>query len=338
MKSPDNGEQTTHYTSPSLSDAQRQLILNAVNAGIEKYIHTRKSKVPAFVDRHFSFRGALRLHRKALGKDLYRTPLNVLWLAPLVTIKISSWLLHKAGADNVASRLNSLPKGFRTDVQNEINWLIYTELLELPYQQNTRTSTKDVLLEAILQNNQLASLIDSYLSEIQQKSNDPNFRDKLEKNLQEYAGSRSAAAEIAGNLITLSSGYIAFHRSIPGVISGGSATAAAIAQKIAIAQFWLGPTLGAWYYGLFPAAASTGLVIAATGVIMAGLGLIATFTGIVTDPLQARLGIHQQRLNKFIDALGNELRGNTKAQYTIKDIYITRVFDILDLLSVALRC
>lgn len=253
-------------------------------------------------------------------------------------IKASSWLLHKAGADATARRLNGLPKGFQTDVQKEINWLIYTELLELPYRQNSRTSSKDALLEAILQDSQLASLIDGCLTEIQQKSSEPGFRLKLENNLREYASSRSAAAEIAGNLITLSSGYIAFHQSMPGAWSSGSATAAAIAQKIAIARFWLGPTLGAWYYGLFPVAASTGLVIAATGTIMAGLGLITTFSGIITDPLQASLGMHQKRLYKFIDALADEMRGNRKTRYAIKDIYVTRVFDILDLLTVALRC
>ena len=113
--------------------------------------------------------------------------------------------------------------------------------------------------------------------------------------------------------------------------------AAAIAEKVAIAKFWLGPTLGAWFYGLFPVAASTGLVIATTGAIMAGMGLITTFTGIITDPLQAKLGLHQKRLYKFIDALGAEISGGTKAQYNIKELYVARVLDILDLLMTALQ-
>ncbi len=321
----------------TLSSAQQQFVLNAVNAGIEHYVQSRKSRVPTFVATHFSFRGALRLHRKALGKDLYRTPLNILWLAPLTLGKVGAWILHKCGADTFASRLNGLPKGFQTDVEKEINWLIYSELLELPYCQDSRTSPKDALLEAILQDKQLAHLIDGYLREIHRKSTARDFRRKLENNVREYAASRVAAAEIATNLITLSSSYIAFRQATPGVLSSGGAAAAAIAQKIAIANFWLGPTLGAWYYSLFPAAASSGLVVAATGAVMAGLGLIVTFTGIVIDPLQARLGLHQKRLYKFIDALAEELRGNSKLPYTIKDIYIARVFDLLDLLTAALR-
>jgi hypothetical protein len=320
-----------------ISNEHRQLILKAVNAGIENYIQTRKTKVPAFVAKHFSFQGALKLHRKALGKDLYKAPLGILWLAPLAVAKVCSLILNKAGAGKMARRLDALPTGFQTDVQKEINWLIYTELLELPYQQDSRASTKDALLTLILQESELASVIDSYLTKIHKKSITPDFRRTLEKNLQEYANSRTAAAELAGNIITLSSSYLAFHNAMPGALTSGSATAAVITEKIAIAKFWLGPTLGAWYYGLFPVAASTGLVIAATGAIMAGLALITTFTGIITDPLQAKLGLHQKRLYKFIDALGDELSGDNQTQYKIKEQYIGRVFDILDLLMTAVR-
>lgn len=326
---------TSHHD--LLSSEQRQLVVNAVNAGIEDYIQNRKAKVPAFVIEHFSFYGALKLHRKALGKDLYKTPLNVLWLAPLAVIKTGAWLSEKSGATKIAEKLNKLPSGLETDVQREINWLIYTELLELPYQQQDRSSGKDALLEAILRDPQLSRLIDSYLTEIHQKSNDPNFRQTLEKNLQTYASSRAVAAEIAGNVLTLCSSYAAFQQMTPGALSSGSATAALIAQKIAISQFWLGPTLGSWYYGLFPVAASTGLIIATTGAIMAGLGIIASFSGIITDPLQAKLGLHQKRLNKFIDALAVEMRNKDSEPYKIKEIYASRIFDIVDVLTLALR-
>lgn len=323
--------------SNNLDSAQQQLVSNAINAGIENYLQSRKAKVPAFVEQHFSFRGALKLHRKALGKDLYKTPLNTLWLAPSAAIKAGSWVLKKTGANGVADKLNALPGGFQTDLQKELNWLIYTELLELPYQQNDRRSTKDALLEAILQDKQLTALIEDYLIEIHRKSNHPEFRRILEKNLIDYAGSRAAAAEIASYIITLSSSYIAFHKALPGALSSGGAAAAAIAQKIAISQFWLGPTLGAWYYGLFPQAASVGLIVTTTGAIIAALGLITTFTGIVTDPLQAKLGLHQKRLNRFIDEFAAEIQGNAEVRRNIKELYITRVFDIIDLLTIALR-
>ena len=323
---------------PKLTDKQeRQLIRSAVNAGIENYIQSRRAKVPDFIAKHFSFPGVLKLHRKALGKDLYKAPLNILWLAPLTSVKVCSFILKKAGAGKMARWLDTLPTGFQTDVQKEINWLIYTELLELPYQMESRASTKDALLEAILQDQELAGVIDSYLIEIHKKSIAPDFRKTLENNLQGYGNSRTAASELAGNVITLASSYIAFQKAMPGILTSGSAAATVIAEKIAISKFWLGSTLGAWYYSLFPVTASTGLVIATTGAIAAGLGLITTFTGIITDPLQAKLGLHQKRLNKFIDALDAEMQGEGQAQFNIKELYIARVFDILDLLMLALR-
>ena len=93
--------------------------------------------------------------------------------------------------------------------------------------------------------------------------------------------------------------------------------------------------MGTWYYSVIPVTASTGLLIATTGSLMAALAIITTFTGIITDPLQAKLGIHQKRLLKFIDAFKEELLGAGQSQYKIKDQYVARVFDILDLLKAA---
>ena len=157
MQTSDNPRQAEQRPGSRVSNEQRQLILKAVTTGTENYIQTRKAKVPAFVSKHFSFKGALKLHRKALGKDIYRAPLNILWLVPLAVVKVCSLILNKAGAGKMARRLDALPAGFQTDVQQEINWLIYTELLELPYQQDSRTSTQDALLTAILQDSELIS-------------------------------------------------------------------------------------------------------------------------------------------------------------------------------------
>lgn len=320
-----------------ISENQRRLVAAAVQHGIDRYIAARKAKVPAFVSRYFSFKGALQLHRKALGPDLYKAPLNILWLLPMTVDRAAVYLLGKAGAKRIAQFLERMPSGWQTDAQKEINWLIHTELLELPYRQEDRESTKDALLEAILQDPELGAMLAGYLAEINKKANDPAFRRTLERNLQEYAGSRIAVSELAGSIITLSANYAAFHQAAPGALTSGSAVAAVIAEKIAISQFWLGPTLGAWYYSLFPAAASTGLVIAATSSIIAGLALLSSFTGIITDPLQARLGVHQKRLYKFLDALHEELSGSGKPEYRIKEQYIARIFDIIDLLMTALR-
>ena len=52
-----------------------------------RYLASRRECVDAFVDRHFSLTGALRLHRQAIGWDLLRVPANLL-LSP-VTLAVS---------------------------------------------------------------------------------------------------------------------------------------------------------------------------------------------------------------------------------------------------------
>ena len=44
-------------------------------------------------------------------------------------------LLEKAGAKRTAQWLHRMPRGMPTVLQKELQWLIYTDLLELPYVQ-----------------------------------------------------------------------------------------------------------------------------------------------------------------------------------------------------------
>jgi len=310
---------------------------SAVDKAIRKYIESRKEKVPGFVKRHFSFPGTLGLNKKAIGSDLYKAPINVIWLLPYTGLKASSALLKKVGFQRIPSRIENLPVGFTTDVQKEVTWLIFTELLEIPYIQGKRKSRKDALLEKILNQPEISSLFAAALSEIYGKSRNPEFRSALEKNLLEYSKSRTAAAELAGSLISLSVGATMFHKMTPGALTAGGALAAAIAEQTAISSFVFGPTLGSLYYGIFPASTSVVLLTASTGTLLAALAVLSSFSGIITDPIQYKLGIHGKRLNRLIDSLENELRGMGNSEFKIRDQYIARVFDLLDLVMKGAR-
>lgn len=325
----------TTKTSNTLPTLEPQQIDLAVSHGIERYIESRKAKVPEFVDKYFSVKGALKLHRKALGKDLYRAPLNIVWAIPSLGAQALATLGRKLGAETLADRLEKLPKGFETDVQREVKWLIYTELLELPYQDGERESHKDALLAGILSEPAVAETCERYLEIIRRQLDNPGFKEALEHNLSQLALARTAAADLATSIITLATGYAAFHQATPGAVAGGGALAGVIAHHMAVSSFWLGPTLGAWYYSVFPVTASTGLVVASTGALMAALAVVSTLAGVITDPLLAVTGVHHRRLEKFIDRLGNELRGEGESKLKIHDQYVARVFDLLDLLKTA---
>ena len=309
----------------------------AVSKAIQKYVDSRKDKIPGFVKRHFSVPGALALNRKAIGSDLYKAPLNVIWLPPYTVLKASSALLKKVGFQRISSRIENMPMGFTTDVQKEVTWLIFTELLEIPYVQGKRKSNKDTLLQIILDQPKISSFLATALSRIYSKSRDPEFRFALEKNLLEYSKSRTAAADLAGSLISLSAGATMFHKMTPGALSAGGALAAAIAQQTAISNFVFGPTLGSLYYGVFPASTSVALVTVSTGTILAALAIMSSFSGIITDPIQYRLGIHGRRLDRLIDSIEKELKGVDNAGFKVRDQYVARIFDLFDLIMKAAR-
>ena len=307
----------------------------AINRAIDSYIRSRREKVPDFSRTFFSGKGAFTLNKKAFGSDLYKAPINIFWALPYMGAKASAFLFKKLRFQKIPYHLEKLPVGFETRVQKEINWIIFSELLELPFTQGEKKTMKDALFTEILIQPEISSLFLRELHEIYSKSNNPKFRAALEENLLEYSKSRTAAADLAGNIITISAGVTMFHKMTPGAMTAGSAVASALAQQVAISNFFLGPTLGSLYYGLFPASAPIGLVVASTGSIIAVLAVLTSFSGIVTDPIQHKLGIHQKRLLKFIDSLERALISDGDSRFNIRSQYVARVFDLVDLIKKA---
>src|SRR5262245_51800696 len=121
----------------------------AVEHGIEAYVTSRRARLPGFIDRYFSFRGALALHRKTFGRDVYKHPVNLLWGLAVALVQGAATLLEKAGAQRTAQWLHRMPRGISTALHKELQWLIYTDLLELPYAQEGRASHRDALIEHI---------------------------------------------------------------------------------------------------------------------------------------------------------------------------------------------
>jgi hypothetical protein len=317
--------------------ALQQTLQQAVENGIEAYVTSRRARIPVFIDRHFSFRGALALHRKTFGRDFYKHPVNLLWGSPVALVKGAADLLEKAGAHRIATWLHRMPRGIPTALHKELQWLLYTDLLELPYAQEGRASHRDALMEHILAEPRIAALCEEYLTTLHSVADRPEFRAALERHLEEYGKTRGAVSELAGSLINLAAGYTALRKATPGALSAGTAAATAIAQHVAIANFWLGSTVGSWYYAVFPVSASAGLVAATTGAMIAAVGVLTALAWIVIDPLLATTGIHRRRLDRFITALGEELRGGRRGDYRVRDHYIARVFDVLDILRAATK-
>ena len=322
--------------SNGVAPADSALLRLVVEDAARRYVAHRHERVEAFCARHFSVKGAWRINRKAWGHDLWRAPANALWAIPYLLSHAAAGAAQGLGWTRTADRLGKLPPGFKTAVASELEWLIYTELLELPLAQPDRTSLRDALLETILAHEGVAGLLLPELRELDELRGREPVREKLERFFVTYTASRNAAADLAGSLLNLATGAAAFQTFTPGSFTLGSAAAAALAQQIAIANFVLGPTLGSLYYSLFPAAASTGLIAGTVGGVLATLGVLVAFTGIVTDPVQQALGLHERRLRKLLDALKSSLVGEG-ADFRLRDAYVARVFDVIDVVRSAVQ-
>ena len=254
-------------------DAAARLIVEEAAA---RYCAARRARIDGFVDRNFSLLGALRLHRRALGWDLLRSPANLALAAPHLAARVSAGLVRRAGLAPAAAWLDSRRYFLQTDVARELEWRIYTELLELPFRQGKRILERDALADEILRDaRNAAGGADDLRSPAEQEA----LRNWLTGAAGTYEGTRVAAADLT--------------------------TAA--------------------------------LTIGLTGGLLAAGAVVGAFSGVVTDPIQRRLGLHHRRLRRLIDCLERELTGQGDSRFVVRDHYVARTLDVIEALGLVWR-
>jgi hypothetical protein len=306
-----------------------------VRGAARRYALSRRDRVDAFIDRHFTFAGSLALHRCSLGWDLVRAPLNLFLTVPALAAKIASRAARRAGRLQLAMWLARNRLLFETDLAREIEWLVATELLEIPCCQRDRASFRDALAEAVLADPRVAERLGAPLTE--PAGSEREFRGRLVTAIESYIASRMATAEITTGVVATGFGALAVKQATPGLVTLGSALAAAIAQQNAIAAFPLGAGLGGLWYGWFPAVAGPGLIAATTGGVVIVGAVLAAFSGVLTDPLKLCLGLHRRRLLRLLEELERALCDEGNESVTLRDHYVARLIDLLDLVASAWR-
>ncbi len=314
------------YLGPEEADA-------AVRRAVERYIRRRRDMVPDFVQRNFSLRGALELHRRAVGRDLLRAPANMALAGPNLLLEAAARLAERGGREPAAARLRRGRKLFVTDVAREVEWRLFTELLELPHAQPGRSSERDALAGEIARDPAVGAL----LEQLSSAATAPGFRAWAEQAAGRYGEARLAVGELAASLVSAGIGAAAFRQWTPGALSLGPVAAQALAQQAAIAGFPLGAAAGGVWYGFFPAKASAFAAAGLTGALVLAPAMLTAFAGVAADPVQARLGIHDRRLVRLLDALEDRLLGEAKADFNPREPWIARILDLVDLLNLARR-
>jgi hypothetical protein len=300
-----------------------------VRDAASRYLASRRERIDPFVDRYFSLVGTLRLHRRALGWDLLRVPANLVLAPVALIIAVSARIAARTGMPRSAAWLQRHRPMFETAMGREVAWLVTTELLQLPCEQPGRRHTHDGLADAVLADPRVAGWLVA--------SDTPATRAQIAAAIAGYAGTRAATAEIASGCLATGLGALWVKQATPGIITLGSVLASSLAQQGAIAAFPLGAGLGAWWYGMYPVDPSASLIAATTGAAALLGAVFAAFSGLITDPLQRLMGLHRRRLLRLIYTLESGLRGEAVGAFPMRDHYVARLLDLLDLTATLLR-
>ncbi|MEO1190292.1 MAG: DUF6635 family protein [Pseudomonadota bacterium] len=304
----------------------------AYEAGVAAYVAERHERMDAFVQTTYSLRGSYAIHRDALKEDYWRGPANVLMTVPQLAVEVGAAGASRMGWRQASDSLRKRRLQVDTVGGREVTWRLMTEFLELPYESpDGRVSHKDALAEAILRQPPFPALLAPLDQAVEQKPDREALRAWLVDSLTHYVDSRSHAAELVNALLASAAGALLFKQFTPGAASLGPLLAQAVAQKTA--PLWL--PFGGKIMGLLPASLVATAPAAATAGATIGLlgigALLASFSGLLTDPLQARVGLHHYRLRRLLNRLERSLLGHEQASYRLPDRYAARLFDILDL-------
>ena len=299
----------------------------------QAYFASRRTRVDRFVEQHFTWPGTLHLHNAALGWDFLRAPINVMLSPVLVLTRIAAFLCRQIRLHGIANWLAGRRILLPTAVSHRVEVLIATDLLDLPLPQGSAARDPGALSRAVLAAPQFRELIRQRADAAEAQVLGQRIADALG----DYAGTRSAVAEMTTGLVTLAVGALVFQALTPGVISMAPGVAGALARTTAIAEFPMGQTIGGLWYGLFPPGASP-LLVTASVVFLVMIGSVfAAFAGVLADPVQSRLGIHRRRLMRLIDTLEVELCGPGDRPFAVREHYYARLLDLWDVVGSAFR-
>lgn len=318
------------------SAERRAIIDQAITDAARRYITGCEQRIDGFVKQHYSFRGALKIHAHALGFDLIRVPVNILWSLGNIVLALIAMVTKMTGQNALYNRIKNIPPGLETDMDRQISWLVITELLQLPMQQGERKSEHDALMQEILKDPALKQVLDEQLNGLEKFKDSTVFREELDRKLAEYGATRIGTADLATNAAVLITSKLALGQASFGTLSAGTAVSSSIAHAIAVSNFWLGATAGSYYYAIMPVAVSMRLLVSVTVVLAIILCFISTFIGIITDPVQAQLGLHQRRLKKLVKAIEQDLL-HDGGEFKLREKYAGRLFDVIDIIAMVSR-
>ena len=295
---------------------------------IHRYTAERRRRVAPFCEQYHSWPGMRKIHTESIKEDFITNPLNLLWVIPYKILKSGTEWSRKLGWIAPGEWFKRLPAKLKTGSQKKIEWLLLTELLELPYDHGSWQSHDDALAEEFYRHPKLAAL-----------KGRPEWAAILHtsprlwsQELLADSAERSAAADLASGGATLLAGWCFLGKAALSVFGMGEQYARRSAHDEAVESFSLGPIhlgskvdhkLGSIYYEVFPVNPTAAQIWFGTAVIMVGIACLSLVLHALLDPLQQAMGLHEARLQRFLNALEARLLENVRTNMAAR-LFATR--------------
>lgn len=275
-----------------------------VSSEISQHLAECRIRIPSFVQSHYAWPGAFELNRLAFGRDILVAPFNFLMGFPNFVLQFLSLLLNLIGAKRLSSGLAGIHLGLPTRVQQVIREKVLLDLLCLPVACGPGS--------------------DSLRRQLRVAAEQP---------VTTYIRTRNVAADITAGTLAALLGLLTLSQFTPGSISVGTTVAKLVANQQAASEFFLGETLGHYYYGLFPVSPTLFTLALVMLSVIAIIAVVAAFSGLLHDPVQAVSGIHRRRLEQMLDAIARSCDDSTGAVYRPRDTFYGRIYDAIDWLK-----
>ncbi|WP_245600996.1 DUF6635 family protein [Marinobacterium jannaschii] len=319
----------TNMTETGVQAITSTEIEQALQRGIRAYFAHCRAQLPGFICRHFRYPGAIATNRVALGWDMLRAPVNLFWAPLYALLCIIRFLVAKtAGRGWLWQQLGRFPAGFTTQVQQSISQRVLAELLGEGRADSSLSYFIAEELQSLYQRHDHRQLDSARFHALAEPV--------VMEAITQYQVTRTASADITNTLSCTVLGAFAFQKFTPGGLGIALTLAALISNELAIRSFVFGEGIGSLWYAFFPPEPSLGLTAGVAAAVMALLAAFAALSGVISDPLQAMLGLHRQRLNKLLDHMEQDFIERSSNRFRPKDQYVARVLEVFDMVKTGL--
>ncbi len=277
-------------------------VVSQVDRGIEAYVGRCRSRIPSFVEAHFSLRQTWELQRPTLGLDLACAPVNAAWALPHLAIQKAAEAAEKLGYPRPARWAKRLPPGIKTGYQREIERRICGDLLEW-----NRQPSAEALPQGFLKELDSVPSLRKRIETPEPERVDRVPARTLADLLQQFSAGRAIVSDLIGAALTLMTSWAISGHMTLSLTTLAHGVASKSAHDRAASRFFLGKKIGSAFYNVFPPAADPRTIWATAVVLGAGLAVAGTACTLLSDPVRKVLGFHRHRLEVLIDEIEREL-------------------------------